>query len=224
MNHDPQPYESKGQIHESFPSLNLNYCSLPRYTTSISPEEARLKLETNYVQKQVVLQPWKANLFACVCLLLFVPAALLFYQKAVTFSVSLSDIGLFFVVVLGGIIVHEAVHGVGFMLSRQVATSDIRFGVMWRKLVVYACCLKPISVGSYRLAVALPALLLGVLPFFLAYFFQSLFWYVWSIVMLIGSFGDFYILWTLRSFSKQTRIADSPDSIGYVAYLPESKA
>ncbi|EJL45314.1 Protein of unknown function (DUF3267) [Brevibacillus sp. CF112] len=184
-----------------------------------------IDLEPNYVKKQVILQPLKANLLACVCFLLFVPAALFafLYQTTLAFTLSFGDFFLFFLAVAVGVIVHELLHGVGFLLSRQVSVADIRFGVVWRKLVLYACCLKPISIGSYRFAVLLPNLLLGVLPLFLAYFFHSIFWYLWSIAMLLGGFGDLYILWTLRAFPKQTKIADSPDSIGYVAYVPDPK-
>jgi hypothetical protein len=38
--------------------------------------------------------------------------------------------------------------------------------------------------------------------------------------MIAGSFGDVYILWTLRKYDRQTLISDSVDSIGYDAYIP----
>ncbi|MGO0059541.1 DUF3267 domain-containing protein [Brevibacillus fluminis] len=178
-------------------------------------------LDQSYEKVPVELKPLRANVFSLVFSVVFFLAALLFYGsgRAISFSVDISDVLLFFLLMIAGIIVHEALHGIGFWCGGKSAWKDLRFGVVWSKLIVFASCVKPISVAHYRFAAVLPAIALGLIPFLLAYFAQSLFWYLWGSFMIIGSCGDFIILWTLRRYKKGTLIADSPDRIGYDAYI-----
>ncbi|MET3291222.1 UNVERIFIED_CONTAM: hypothetical protein ABID98_003792 [Brevibacillus sp. OAP136] len=182
-------------------------------------------LDKTYEKVPVELKPLRANVFSLVFSVVFFLAALLFYGSggAISFSVDISDVLLFLLLMIAGIVVHEALHGVGFWCGRKTAWKDIHFGVVWSKLIVYASCEKPISVAHYRFAVVLPTIALGLVPFLLAYFSQSLFWYMWGIFMIIGSCGDFIILWTLRRYKKGTLIADSLDRIGYDAFVPRER-
>lgn len=177
-------------------------------------------MNEKYQREQVVLEPLKANLYSIFFSIAFFIAALLLYGGDVTFTVSIQSLSLFLLLVIAGIVVHECLHGIGFLLSREVSFSDIRFGFVPKKLVFYCCCPKPIAVSRYRFAVLLPGLILGLVPFCLSLRGHSLFWYLWSFFMIAGSFGDVYILWTLRKYDRQTLISDSVDSIGYDAYIP----
>ncbi|HZG79368.1 MAG TPA: DUF3267 domain-containing protein [Brevibacillus sp.] len=178
-------------------------------------------LETHVKEQRVTLQPWKANVYGTVFSILFFVISIFLYGGEIHFSITLPDLLFFIVLIVVGIVIHEILHGLGFYLSGKVAWSDIRFGVVWTKMIFYACCLRPLPISNYRLAVLLPGLLLGIIPYCVALYAQSLFWYSWSIIMILGAFGDGYILWTLRKFGKETRIADDTDAIGYIAYVTE---
>lgn len=178
-------------------------------------------METDVKEQRVTLQPWKANVYGTVFSILFFVISIFLYGGEVHFSITLQDLLFFILLIVVGIVIHEVLHGLGFYLSGKVAWSDIRFGVVWKKMIFYACCLQPLPISNYRLAVLLPGLLLGIIPYCIALYAQSLFWYSWSIIMILGAFGDGYILWTLRKFGKETRIADDTDAIGYIAYVTE---
>jgi len=178
-------------------------------------------METHVKEQRVALNPWKANLYAVLFSILFLVISIPLFGEEVHFSITLPGMLLFILANIVGIVIHEVLHGIGFYLSGKVAWSDIRFGFVWKKMIFYACCLQPLPISYYRLAVLLPGLLLGIIPYVIALYAQSFFWYLWSIIMILGAFGDGYILWTLRKFKKDTRIADATDAIGYIAFVTE---
>jgi hypothetical protein len=94
------------------------------------------------------------------------------------------------------IAVHEALHLAGYVWIGGAPYSAVH--VEWRGVVMVARCDVPISARSYRAAVALPGLLLGVLPTIagLALGIASL--TVYGAVMLGAALGDVQVLWELR--------------------------
>lgn len=60
---------------------------------------------------------------------------------------------------------HELIHGITWMIVAKCSWSDIKFGVMWKKLCTPYChCKVPMNVNQYSLALLMPFIVLGVLP------------------------------------------------------------
>ena len=67
-------------------------------------------------------------------------------------------------VMVASIIVHELLHALGFWLVGGVPWRRIKFGFSWQGFAPYAHCRDPLQTTAYRISVALPGLVLGVLP------------------------------------------------------------
>ena len=61
------------------------------------------------------------------------------------------------------VLAHEGLHGIGYYWA-GAERADIDFGIKWSALAPYAHCSVPLRAAPYRVAIALPGLVLGVLP------------------------------------------------------------
>lgn len=99
------------------------------------------------------------------------------------------------------IILHEGLHGVGFIILGHVSWRTIRFRFKkWPKWTPYTTCTQPINARAYRQSALLPLLILGVIPGTI-----GLFWHInglafWAI--LNGGFctSDLVSFWHSRNY------------------------
>lgn len=133
----------------------------------------------------------------------------------VPFPTTLSSALLFIGAFVLGTILHEVLHGVGHAWG-EASWEDVRFGMHWKALTPFASCTVPTRVGSYRIAIALPALVLGGLP--LAVGLTTGYWLAtfYGFLMLVAAAGDILMLWILRVVPAGTWVQDHPREVGYV--------
>jgi hypothetical protein len=110
------------------------------------------------------------------------------------------------------IVIHEALHGLGFVLGGRVARRDLRFGV--KGVSVYAHCTVPIAVSAYRFATVLPGVVLGLVPGLAGIALGNAWLTVFGSLMCIAALGDVLILWLLRSVPKDALVEDHPTAPG----------
>ena len=120
----------------------------------------------------------------------------------------------FFPVVLGSIVVHELLHGLGFIWFGRVPWRQIRFGVKWKGLVAYAVAVSPVTAKAYRLAGSFPGLMLGVLPGLGAIITGNGWLLIYGLLMTISAVGDLIILWNTRSIDCDALVLDRSDRAG----------
>ena len=155
-----------------------------------------------------------ANLFAmgvCVAAVvaIAVPHVLLWGGQSKLFGVG----PLFWLGVVIALPVHEGLHGLGFQLG-GAGRQGVRYGIAWSKLMPYAHCKVPLSARSYRIACALPGLVLGLLPVVVG---LSLGWGKWMLfgVLMIGlAGGDAAVLWAIRRVPGESQVLDHPTAVG----------
>ena len=155
-------------------------------------------------------------MFPLVALLVLGPYALRWGGHALQVATdeAFRPLPLFLVVFALGIVVHEALHGVGFALAGRVPRRQISFGVKWTTLTPYAHTAAPMTAAAYRVAVALPALALGVIPSLLGVALQSGTLACWGTLMLGAAGGDLAILWAIRAVPASAIIRDHPTKAG----------
>jgi len=124
------------------------------------------------------------------------------------------NLWLFIPVFLVGVLVHEALHGLGWWRFGRVPWSAIRFGFIWRALTPYAHCTAPLPVTAYRWGTALPGLLTGVLPVALGLATGAGVVLVLGAVLLTAAAGDALVLWVIRGVPGQARVLDHPSKVG----------
>ncbi|HHY89361.1 MAG TPA: DUF3267 domain-containing protein [Chloroflexi bacterium] len=121
-------------------------------------------------------------------------------------------IGLF--ILVAGVLVHEGLHALGWMIFGRVPASDIHIGMQWKWLTPYAHLRRPLAAGPYRAGALLPCLVLGVLPGVIAVLNGSPAWLAFALVFILGAGGDLLILWMIRDLPAGTLVEDHPTRAG----------
>jgi hypothetical protein len=133
------------------------------------------------------------------------------YTKAPSpITAALLSLAVFFL----SIVIHEAIHGLGYRLG-GAARDAVQFGFQWKALMPYAHCKAPLRAGAYRRAVALPGIILGLIPA-LAGIALGLDWLtLYGAAMLAGAVGDMLILALLLPLKADTLVQDHPSKPGF---------
>jgi hypothetical protein len=122
-------------------------------------------------------------------------------------------------VFLASVAVHEGLHAVGFFLA-GARRRDVRFGIDRKTLTPFAGCRIPLRASAYRLAIVLPALVLGVVPL-VAGLAAGLFWpTLYGAAMLHAASGDAAALWAMRGVRGGALVVDHPSRVGCLVVEP----
>jgi hypothetical protein len=176
-----------------------------------------LSEQTDGIEKiDKTMSPRRANLIGGV-LMLFVLAGFFISYSLLWGSERLVSVfermwSPFLPLLLFSIVVHELLHGLGFVLAGRVSRREIKFGAKWG--VAYAHCKAPLSARAFRVATALPGILLGLLPGLLGLLVGNAWLTVYGAIMSVAALGDVLILWLLRSVPGQARVLDHPSAPG----------
>lgn len=119
-----------------------------------------------------------------------------------------------------GIVLHELIHGITWMIAGQKPFSAIKFGFQWKSITPYAHLKEPIEVNAYRLGGFMPGFILGILPYILSILSANgnLFWF--SLVHTSAAGGDFLILWLIRNVRGGAQVEDHPTNAGCYVLEP----
>lgn len=112
------------------------------------------------------------------------------------------------------IVVHEGLHGLGWMLAGRVPRAAIRFG--FKDLTPYAHCSRPLRATAYRIGTAFPALILGLVPALFGTVLGNGALTLWGSLMVFVAGGDLAILWILRRVPGRALVRDHPARAGCV--------
>lgn len=123
---------------------------------------------------------------------------------------------IFLVGIVLGLVVHELVHGVTWLLLLKKGFSHLSFGLMTG--AVYCHIDVPMDKRKYVIGALMPLLLVGVVPWVAAILSGSLTWMLVGAVMISGAIGDIMIVWTLRSEPASTLVYDHPSEAGCYVY------
>lgn len=98
--------------------------------------------------------------------------------------------GLVVLIVVASVIVHEALHVLGWRLASGVSWKSIALRPTWRKFGIEARLTVPIRASHYRVGLALPIVILGVVPMVLALLFGHGMILLWSQFFLLECYAD----------------------------------
>ncbi|MEZ4643471.1 MAG: alpha/beta fold hydrolase [Chloroflexota bacterium] len=112
------------------------------------------------------------------------------------------------------ILVHELLHIFGFLVVGRAPRTAVKVGFSWKMMAPYAHCSAPLSVNAYRVAIALPGLMLGLLPGIVGIAIGSLWWTLFGVLMLIAAGGDLAVLLAVRRVPRRARVLDHPTEAG----------
>jgi hypothetical protein len=118
------------------------------------------------------------------------------------------------VAVLLGIVIHELIHGISWVIFGHKPFSAIKFGFQWKTFTPFAHLKEPVEVNAYRLGAFLPGFILGMLTYILSLALGNgdLFWF--SLVHTSAAGGDWLILWLIRHVKAGMQVEDHPTHAG----------
>ncbi len=123
---------------------------------------------------------------------------------------------LFIAALVVGIFAHEIIHGLAWAFFGRMPLRRIRLGYQARTMTPYAHALDPMPARSYRIGAALPALLLGALPFIVGTILGRPSVALFGIVFSCTAGGDLLVLWVTRNVDGGAMVQDHPSRAGCV--------
>ena len=126
----------------------------------------------------------------------------------------------FLLLVVGSVVVHEALHGIAWRLAGAAAGS-VSFGFQVKTLTPYAHSSAPMTATAYRIGAVTPGVVLGLVPAVAGLMLGAgaVFWY--GVIFTLVAGGDALILWLLRGVPGDRLVADHPSKPGCLV-LPKS--
>jgi hypothetical protein len=117
-----------------------------------------------------------------------------------------------------GIPLHEAIHGLAWAAFGRRPLGDVRFGFQWKTLTPYAHLQVPVSAAAYRWGAAMPAVILGFLPYLAGLFLSQGLFACLGLFFIFTAGGDLLVLWLLRGVDSQALTEDHPSRAGCTVY------
>ncbi len=135
------------------------------------------------------------------------------------FKTALSErMGWALLLILAGILFHELLHGLGWILASRKGWETVSFGFQLKTLTPYAHIDGRLTVRAYRLGTAFPLLVLGLLPWMAALLLGNPYLNLFGLVFTMLSAGDLMALWLLRRAKGDQNVQDHPSRVGVYLY------
>lgn len=177
-----------------------------------------------YEPEKMTISMLGANVFGLIMFVLLVPLLGIPFSRLYEVGHSdLKDMGWLMLALVVGIVVHELVHGLSWVLAGRLSWRDISFGVMWRYLAPYCHCSRPMRKFPYIVGALAPLVVLGVIPCVVAFLNGSLAWLAFGIFLTVGGCGDILVVWQLRKEKGNVLIYDHPSEAGGYVYRPQAQ-
>ena len=122
---------------------------------------------------------------------------------------------------LGGIIVHEFLHGITWMFFASGKMKSIKFGIKWEYLTPYCHCKEGLKINHYRIGGAMPLVVMGLIPSLIAIISGNGFLLCFGIVFTWVAAGDIIIIFVSGNIERGIYVFDHPDKIGF--YTKDSR-
>jgi hypothetical protein len=161
----------------------------------------------------------KANIYSL--LFGFAPAAVLVAAYIVIwglanfaqgFSALFDNLLWLLLIFIFGIVIHELLHGITWVVLGRKPFSAIKFGVT--SLTPYAHLKEPVEVNVYRWGTFMPGLVLGFLPAVWGMLTGNGFALLIGALFIVLASGDLLILWLIRKVPAGRLVEDHPSRAG----------
>jgi hypothetical protein len=121
-----------------------------------------------------------------------------------------------------GILIHEGLHWLGYVGFAHLPWRTVRFGFSLRSFAAYVHSDSLVSISAYRCLVALPGVILGVIPVFVGIGWELASMTLYGFLMLVGASGDIAILWKIRHVLSESFVMDHPYRAGCWVFVEKT--
>lgn len=112
------------------------------------------------------------------------------------------------------IFIHEGLHWLGYVGFAHLPWKTVHLGFNLRYVAPYVHADSPVTASAYKRLVALPGVILGVIPALVGIAGESGLMTLYGLIMLLGAVGDLTILWKIRRVSADSLVIDHPTRAG----------
>ncbi len=157
-----------------------------------------------------------ALLFIIPILLVFgLPFYIIWGENALT-ALRFRSFLFLIIFIIGGIIVHELLHGIVWALFSKRGFLSIRFGIKWEYFTPYCHCIEPLKIWQYVSGALAPVICMGLIPAFWALFTGNTLFMFFGIFYIWTAAGDIITAWMVRKFNRNLLIFDHPEELGFI--------
>ena len=122
----------------------------------------------------------------------------------------------FLYILIGGIIIHELLHGLTWGHFASNGLKSIKFGVKWKFLTPYCHCKEPLKVKHYRIGGAMPLIIMGIIPSIIGLIIGHGGVLTFGIFFTWAAGGDIIALFMLRKLDNNIYVSDHPEKMGFI--------
>ncbi len=115
---------------------------------------------------------------------------------------------------LGGIILHEGLHGMTLVLLTG-GKNRVVFGFNRELLAPYAHFKGPVRAWQYILVAAMPGIIMGLVPLIISLMVGNAFYHLFGILFTWTAAGDLISILAVSRYPSRTLIQDHPDTLGF---------
>lgn len=150
------------------------------------------------------------NIFAFIVLIIF--TALLggpFYLIWGINNASIQKFGLeLFIVYIFGIVIHELIHGLFFVIFSKNKFKSVKFGIKPKHGAAYCICTEPLKIKHFIIVTIMPAIILGFIPGLISLILGNIYFLVFSLIFIMGASGDFLVIFKMIKENKEDYAID----------------
>lgn len=135
----------------------------------------------------------------------------------------ITNINLFsFVVIFIWLLLHEILHGIGFLSLGKVKSRNVVFGAELEKGIFYCMCKEKISKANILIALILPLILIGIIPYVVGICIDSDLLVLLAIFNISGSVGDILMTIDIFLMPKDIMYLDLDDTTSFTILSKEN--
>lgn len=185
-------------------------------------QEMHLLKEKGYKTKDVTLTSKQAMIQGICFALPFLIGVVGIYRIFLIGNAYLLELGTLslniasIVIIAVSVVVHELLHGFGWIIGSKKGWSTIHFNI--NALMPSCSCQGILSKKQYLLGVLFPILVLGTVSFIFLIVYPGTISLLTIITNLVLASADLVIAWNILHENKDTLISDHPTKAGYVSY------
>ena len=112
-------------------------------------------------------------------------------------------------------ILHEFLHYIGFLCSKDVKTKNLFLGMFIEKGIFYCMCKKQIDKKGIIVALLFPLFFIGIVTLIIGILIKSSLLIFVSIANISGAAGDILMFFQIIRFPKDIKYVDVDDCSGY---------
>lgn len=129
----------------------------------------------------------------------------------------------FLYILIGGIIIHELLHGLTWGYFSSNGLKSIKYGVKWKFLTPYCHCKEPLKVKHYKIGGAMPLIIMGIVPSIIGLINGHGGVVALGILFTCVAGGDIIALYMLRKLDNNSYVSDHPEKMGFIREIePET--